>query len=51
MQRWIVLSGLVILVVVVAIQLIPVDMSNPPVESDIPTSPAVKTVLRRACYD
>jgi hypothetical protein len=51
MQRWIVLSGLVFLVLVVAIQFIPVETANPPVESDIPTSPAVKAVLRRACYD
>jgi hypothetical protein len=33
------------------IQLIPVDRSNPPVEADIPTSPQVKAVLKRACYD
>ena len=33
------------------IQLIPVDRTNPPIESDIPTSPEVKVVLRRACYD
>ena len=51
MQRWIVLSGLGLLVLVVAIQFIPVDTANPPVESDISTSPAVKAVLQRACYD
>jgi hypothetical protein len=51
MQRWIVLSGLVFLVLVVAIQFVPVETANPSVESDIPTSPAVKAVLRRACYD
>jgi len=46
-----VLAGLVVLVLVVAIQFIPVETTNPPVEGDIPTSPAVKAVLRRACYD
>jgi cbb3-type cytochrome oxidase cytochrome c subunit len=51
MQRWIVLSGLGFLVLVVAIQFIPVETANPPVESDIPTSPAVKAILRSACYD
>ena len=51
MQRWIVQSGLGLLVLVVDFQFIPVDTANPPVESDIPTSPAVKAVLRRACYD
>jgi hypothetical protein len=43
--------GLGVLVLVVAIQFIPVETANPPVESDIPTAPAVKAVLRRACYD
>jgi hypothetical protein len=51
MRWWIVLSGLGVLVLLVAIQFIPVEMATPPVESNIPTSPAVKAVLRRACYD
>lgn len=38
-------------VVLVAIQFVPVTRTNPPVESDIPASPAVSAVLRRACYD
>jgi hypothetical protein len=33
------------------IQLVPVDRINPSVESDITTSPEVKAVLRRSCYD
>ena len=33
------------------IQLVPVDRSNPPVESETPAPPAVRAVLRRACYD
>jgi hypothetical protein len=44
-------SGLVLLLALVAIQLVPVDTRNPPVTGDVPTSPAVKAVLRRACYD
>lgn len=51
MRKWIVRAGLVVLLAVVVSQFIPVDRTNPPVESDIPTSPEVKTVLRRACYD
>jgi Haem-binding domain len=51
MQRWMALSGLGLLILVVAIQFIPVDTTNPPVESDISTSPVVKAVLQRACYD
>lgn len=35
----------------VAIQLIPVDRSNPPIESEILASPEVRMILRRSCYD
>lgn len=34
-----------------AMQLIPIDRSNPPVLSDVDTPDDVKRVLRRACYD
>jgi hypothetical protein len=51
MRKWIVVSGLVVLVAFVAIQFVPVDTSNPQVTGDVPTSPAVKSVLRRGCYD
>jgi hypothetical protein len=51
MRRWITAAGLSVLVALLAIQLVPVDTSNPPVTGDIPTSPGVKAVLRRACYD
>jgi Haem-binding domain len=37
--------------VFVAIQLVPVDRSNPPVEGEMPAPPEVREVLRRACYD
>lgn len=51
MRRWIAVSGLSVLAVLIVIQFIPVDTSNPPVTADIPSSPEVKAVLRRACYD
>ncbi len=35
----------------VAIQFIPVDRTNPPVEEEVPASPEVRAVLQRACYD
>jgi hypothetical protein len=50
-RRWIAVSGLSVLAVLIVIQFIPVDTSNPPVTADIPSSPEVKAVLRRACYD
>ena len=51
MKPWSVRMGLIVLIVLVALQFVPVDRPNPPVESDIPTSPEVKTALRRACDD
>jgi len=41
----------VLVIVLVGIQFIPVDRSNPPVEEEIPASPEVKAILKRACYD
>ena len=38
-------------VLFVAIQLVPVDRSNPPVEADLEAPEAVTAVLRTACYD
>ncbi len=40
-----------LLVAFLAIQFVPVDRTNPAVTADVPTSPEVKAVLRRACYD
>ena len=37
--------------VVVGIQFIPVNQSNPPVESDVEAPSDVKAVLERSCYD
>ena len=39
------------LVLLVVIQVIPVTMSNPPIEEEISTSPELKAILKRACYD
>ena len=35
----------------VVIQLIPVDRSNPPVEEEVPAPTAVRQILRTSCYD
>jgi hypothetical protein len=45
------MSALFVVVALVAIQLVPVDTGNPPVAADVPASPEVKAILRRACYD
>jgi hypothetical protein len=46
--RWIPIS---LFVIFVAIQFVPVERSNPPVESEVPTPVNVRSILRRACYD
>jgi hypothetical protein len=51
MRKGLVLSGLVVVVGVIAIQFVPIDTANPPVEQDIPASPELKAVLQRACYN
>ena len=38
-------------VVVLAAQLVPVDRSNPPVESEITLPDGVDGIVRKACYD
>lgn len=51
MKRWVkrIFAGL--LFVVVVLQFVPVDHSNPPEHGQLPASPEVQAVLRRACYD
>ena len=51
MKRLFVRLLLALLVILLAIQLVPVHHTNPPVVADISTSPEVKSILRRACYD
>jgi hypothetical protein len=43
--------GFILLVVFAAIQFVPVDRSNPPVEQEVPAPDNVRAFLRRACYD
>jgi hypothetical protein len=49
--RWLRRAALGVGLVLVAIQLVPVDRSNPPVTADLPAPAPVRAVLRRACYD
>lgn len=51
MKRLLIRIVLVLLVVLVVIQVIPAHRTNPSVTMDIPTSPDVKAILRKACYD
>jgi hypothetical protein len=37
--------------VFVALQLVPIERDNPPVEFDMPSPAGIKAVLERSCYD
>lgn len=43
--------ALIVILIFIAIQLIPVDKSNPPVTAEIEASPEVLAIFERACYD
>lgn len=40
-----------IAIVLVGIQFVPVTRMNPPVETEVPVTPEVRTVLKESCYD
>lgn len=46
--RW-TIAGL--LIVFILIQFVPVDRTNPPVETEAPAPTDIRAILRRACYD
>lgn len=48
LAKW---ATLVLIVALGAIQLVPVDRTNPPVEAEVPATANVRPVLRRGCYD
>lgn len=50
-KSWVKRILLVLLVGFVALQLIPVDRSNPPVTGDLVAPPEVKAILKASCYD
>ena len=41
---------LILLVLFLAIQFIPVKMTNPPTEMEVPANSAIHAILRRTCY-
>jgi hypothetical protein len=44
-------SAALVVALLLAAQFIPVERSNPPVESDLQAPVAVKEILKNACYD
>ena len=51
MKTWIGRIGILLFLALIAMQFVPIERTNPPVESDVPAPPELKEVLRRACYD
>lgn len=51
MKRTVLVLVLALAVILVAIQLVPVDRTNPAVVADFDGPPAVKAVLETSCYD
>ena len=51
MKKILRLGATVLVVLFVAIQFMPVDRTNPPVESELFAPDEVKQVLRKACFD
>jgi hypothetical protein len=51
MSRRIRVAVFAVTVALAALQLIPVDRSNPPVEGEIQVSAPVAEILRQSCYD
>jgi hypothetical protein len=40
-----------LIIALAAIQLVPVNRTNPPVETEVPATAEARAILRRACYD
>ena len=50
-RRWLPRIAWVALAALIMIQFVPVSMTNPPIETEMPVPDDVRLVLRRACYD
>jgi hypothetical protein len=44
-------SLIIICLIIVIIQFVPVNRTNPSVDSEVPATDGVRSILRRACYD
>lgn len=51
MKTWTIRVAVVLLALLLAIQLVPVDRSNPPVTHALVAPGEVESILRRSCYD
>jgi hypothetical protein len=51
MKRWLTRAGVILVLAPIGIQFVPIERTNPPVESDVAVPAELKTVLQRACYN
>ena len=51
MKRWLLRIAVALLVVLVAIQFVPVARTNPAVTKPLVAPPEIQAILRRSCYD
>jgi hypothetical protein len=50
-MKLLVKSLIIFCLIIIIIQFVPVNRTNPPVDSEVPATDAVRSILRRACYD
>jgi cbb3-type cytochrome oxidase cytochrome c subunit len=51
MKRWLTRAGVILVLALITIQFVPIEQTNPLVESDVAVPAELKVVLRRSCYD
>lgn len=51
MKKILKIAFIALVLAAAVIQLVPVEKSNPPVETEVPAPAPVRAILRRACYD
>jgi hypothetical protein len=50
-MRFLKWGAVVFFILFLLIQLVPVDKTNPPIETEIPAPEEVRSILKRSCYD
>lgn len=50
-SRFIYRTGIALTLILIGIQFVPVDRTNPPVKSEVSAPSDVQAILRRSCYD
>jgi len=51
MKKWLKRAGLAVVILLVAMQFVPITRINPPERSEASRPPEVQALLQRACYD